>query len=138
MLHRLREAAATRSFNAPLSGTVEADETFVGGKAKNKHAHKRTGLRGTAGKATVFGMVERGGYVWMMHVADVKAKSVQATTKEHVAPGSAVMTGEAAAFVGLQGRSSPLSVNHSAGECVRHFAIHASTIEGVWSRLKSA
>lgn len=136
VLHRLREAAATRSFNAPLAGTVEADETFVGDKSKNKHAHKRMGIRGTVGKATVFGMVERGGDVRMMHVPDVKAKSVQATIKEHVAPGSAVMTDEAAAFVGLQGRYSHLSVNHSAGEYVRHFTIHTKTIEGVWSQLK--
>lgn len=86
----------------------------MGGKAKNKHAHKRTGKRGAADKATVFGMVERGGDVRMMRVPDVKAKSVQATTKEHVAPGSAVMTDEAGAFIGLQGLYSHLSVNHSA------------------------
>ena len=136
VLHRLREAATTRSFNTPLSGTVEADETFVGGKSKNKHAHKRTGVRGPAGKATVFGMVERGGDVRMMHVPDVKAKSVQATIAEHVVPGSAVMTDEAPTFVGLQGRYSHLSVNHSTGEYVRHFTIHTNTIEGVWSQFK--
>jgi transposase-like protein len=57
MLHRLRHAARTRSFNRPLRGEVEADETFIGGKDKNKHAHKR----GKDQKVVVFGMLERGG-----------------------------------------------------------------------------
>src|SRR3954451_14741716 len=62
MLHRLRHAAKTKSFNKPLSGQVEVDETFVGGKEKNKHATKRKHLgTGGAGKIAVFGMLERGG-----------------------------------------------------------------------------
>src|SRR3954451_15678287 len=62
MLHRLRHAAETKSFNAPLRGQVEADETFVGGKEKNKHANKKTpGGQGDANKAVVFGMLESGG-----------------------------------------------------------------------------
>lgn len=136
VLHRLRDAATTKSFNAPLAGTVEADETFVGGKSKNKHKSKRTGVRGPAGKAVVFGMVQRDGELRMQHVHNLKARNVQATINENVAPGSAVMTDEAAAFVGLQGRYSHLSVNHSKGEYVRHFTIHTNTIEGVWSLLK--
>lgn len=51
MLHRLRYAAQTKSFNAPLEGIVEADETFIGGKEKNKHASKcRRGTQGGAEK----------------------------------------------------------------------------------------
>ena len=115
---------------------MEADETFVGGKSKNKHASKRTGVRGTAGKAVVFGMIERGGELRMQHVADVKASTVQTAIKAHVAPGSTMMTDEATAYVGLQGRYSHLAVNHSAGEYVRHFTIHTNTIEGAWSQLK--
>ncbi|GAA0577551.1 IS1595 family transposase [Craurococcus roseus] len=136
VLHRLREAAATRSFNGPLSGTVEADETFVGGRSKNKHASKRTGIRGLSGKALVFGIVERGGDPRMVAASDLKARTVQGTIAEHVAPGSTVMTDEAPAFVGLQGRYSHHSVNHGAGEYVRHFNIHTNTIEGAWSQLK--
>lgn len=56
MLHRLRHAAKTKSFNAPLKGDVEADETYIGGKEKNKHARDRKGgTQGGAGKAVVLG-----------------------------------------------------------------------------------
>ncbi len=58
MLHRLRHAARTKSFNRPLEGMVEADETFIGGKEKNKHAHKRTpGSQGGANKVAVMGIM---------------------------------------------------------------------------------
>lgn len=78
MMHRLRHAAQTKSFNAPLKGTVEADETFVGGKEKNKHASKREGgTQGGKGKAAVFGMLERDGEMRAMHVANLKAKEAR-------------------------------------------------------------
>lgn len=137
MLHRLRHAAVTKSFNAPLAGTVEADETFVGGKEKNKHASKRTGdTKGGKGKAVVFGMVERGGDLRMMHVPDLKARGVHAMVGEHVAPGANLMTDEHVSFVGLQGRYNHHTVNHAKGEYVRHFVLHTNTIEGAWSLLK--
>lgn len=61
VLHRLRHAARTQSFNTPpMSGVVEVDETFVGGKAKNLPG-RRSGLRNTKGKISVIGAVERKG-----------------------------------------------------------------------------
>src|SRR5215472_14646413 len=58
MLHRLRHAARTRSFNRTLKGHVEVDETYVGGKGENRHVgHKRAD--GTAGKTAVIGVVQR-------------------------------------------------------------------------------
>ena len=59
---RLREAAATKSFDKPLAGEVEIDETFVGGKERNKHEWQRQHAgTGGVGKTAVFGMLERGG-----------------------------------------------------------------------------
>ena len=74
VLQRLRHAAKTRSFNKPLSGDVEADETFIGGKEKNKHAKDRKGgTQGGAGKAVVLGMLERGGDIRAMHMPNLTA-----------------------------------------------------------------
>ena len=61
VLHRLRHAAQTRSFNRPLSGEDEVDETFIGGKAINEHSNKRQNAgRGPVGKVVVFDALERG------------------------------------------------------------------------------
>src|ERR1700722_5652480 len=77
ILHRLRHAARTNSFNAPLKGTVEADTAFIGGKEGNKHSRDRKpGQQGGNGKAIVLGMVERDG--------ELRAKHIDATTKAAV------------------------------------------------------
>jgi transposase-like protein len=137
MLHRLRHAAKTKSFNAPLKGEVEADETFMGGKEKNKHQHKKTpGSQGGAHKAVVFGMLERGGELRVGVVPDAKAQTVQGAIAAHVAPGANIMTDEHRGYIGLQGRYSHHTVNHSAGEYVKHYFIHTNGIEGAWSLFK--
>jgi hypothetical protein len=78
IMHRLRHAATTKSFNAPLKGTVEVDETFVGGKAKNRHIDKRGKGEGTGGtgKAIVVGAVERKGDVVARVIENVKAETL--------------------------------------------------------------
>ena len=63
VLHRLRHAARTQSFNAPLSGVVEVDETYVGGKAANRHRRRRGKGKSAYGHTPVIGAVERGGDV---------------------------------------------------------------------------
>lgn len=136
MLHRLREAARTKSFNTPLSGVVEADETFVGGKEKNKHASKRTGkAQGGAGKAVVMGMIERGGDVRAFHLKHGVAGYIPFMVDHHVAKGTTLMTDEANAYNGLPDGYTHHAVNHSAGEYVRD-DVHTNSIEGVWSLLK--
>lgn len=137
VLHRLRHAARTRSFNAPLNGTLEADETYVGGKEKNKHASQRTGgTQGGKGKSIVLGMVEREGELRAGVVGDMKAKTVQSIVRANVEKGSTVMTDEHGAFVGLAGDYMHHAVNHSAGEYVRHYILHTNGIESVWALLK--
>lgn len=138
VLHRLRHAAATKSFNAPLKGDVEADTTYVGGKEKNKHASDRKGgTQGGSGKAVVLGMIERDGEMRAAHVPDGKAKTLQGVIRKTVKPGSALLTDEDRAFVGLDKDYTHLAVNHSAGEYVRLGGfVHTNSIESVWALLK--
>jgi transposase-like protein len=138
MLHRLRHAARTNSFNASLAGDIEADTTFVGGKEKNKHADKRTpGSQGGANKAVVLGIVERDGELRAVHVPDAKAKTLQGEVLKNVAKGSTVLTDEDRSFIGLDRDYTHLSVNHSQGEYVRLGGfVHTNTAESVWALLK--
>ncbi|WP_029087780.1 IS1595 family transposase [Brevundimonas aveniformis] len=137
VLHRLRHAARTDSFNAPLSGDVEVDETFVGGRESNKHANKKLRLgRGGLGKAVVLGMIQRDGEFRAGVVTDVKKTTLQGIVRQHVTPGSNVYTDESKSYIGLQGDYNHHTVNHQKGEYVRQFFAHTNTIEGVWALLK--
>src|SRR5882724_2769063 len=92
MDHRIRLALTMGSFNK-LSGQIEADETFIGGKARNMHASKRaTRITGTGGKdkTAVMGILERGGKVIAKVVPNRKKKSLQSELREHVLAGSAI------------------------------------------------
>lgn len=116
---------------------VEADETFVGGKEKNKHRKKRVkGNIGGTGKEAVFSLVERGGKVRSHHVPSVNAQTLRPILKAQLDAGSALMTdGE-----GQYRLVGPMfarheTVNHGIGEYVRGEA-HTNTIESYFAILK--
>ena len=136
MLHRLRHAATTKSFNRPLEGTVEADETFVGGKERNKHADKRqSGRQGGAGKAIVFGVMERGGELRTKVIPNRAGKTMMAAVSEHVALGAEVHTDEWKGYRSLHTRFTHKNVNHKKGEFAKD-GVTTNSVEGVWSLLK--
>ncbi len=83
----MRHAIRTQSFNRPLGGEVEADETFIGGKEKNKHEWQRTGgKQGGAGKVAVLGMLEREGELRTGVTPNLRAGTVQTVICDNVAP----------------------------------------------------
>ena len=142
MLHRLRHAARTRSFNRPLDGEIEVDETFIGGKAKNRslsarQAQRATGKRthGTAGKTIVMGILERGGELRAGVIPDTKKDTLEAIVQHHVKPGAAVYTDEHHGYGDLGQDYRHGAVAHAREEYVRG-AIHTNAIEGFWSLLK--
>ena len=130
MLHRIRLAMETKSFNKSLEGTVEADETYVGGKH-----HKGKRGRGSENKTVVFGMVARQGKVRAMPVPDVKRKTLQGLIQKHVAQGSNVMTDEWTAYNGLNVAYNHQRIGHLKKEYVRG-GMHTQNIENFWSLLK--
>ncbi len=140
MLQRIRYIVGNDSFDAPLGGIVEADETFVGGKEKNKHKSKRT--KGTQGvgsiktKSVVFGMVERGGNIKMKHIPDLEMATFKSAIDNSISADAFVMTDEAGHYnkQTLSGRSHA-KVVHSRGEYVNG-PIYTNTAEGAFSHFK--
>ncbi len=134
VLHRLRYAARTRSFNRPLHGVVELDETYHGGVEGNRHAKDRK--KAKKKKTIIFGLLERGGEVRAKSIRGLKGRTVRGRVFDNVKDGANLMTDEAVVFTQLQGPYKVHSVNHSAGEYVRHYYCHINGMEGFWSLFK--
>ena len=133
MLHRIREACAGGQFK--LSRVVEVDETHIGGKAKNKHASKKTEHQGTGmvGKQAVLGIRERQGRTKMLPIAETTQQTLHGTIQAHVEPNTLVYTDDHGGYRGLPYPHE--TVRHSAKEYVNGLA-HTNGIESVWSVLK--
>jgi transposase-like protein len=136
MCHRIRESLKASPDLEPMGGqnkVVEADETYVGGKAKNR-AHREP-----APKQAVFSLVERDGNVRSFHVATVSSKTLGPIIHENINKSSALMTDESALYPKI-GASFSLhgTVNHSANEYARAYFWHTNTVEGYFSLLKRA
>jgi len=138
MAHRIREGMRELNPEGPLGGegkTVEMDETYVGGKEKNKHKSKRDPKKiGGAGKETVFSLVERGGRVRSHHVPNITAKTLRPIMTAQIHEASNVYSDDGGARTGSM-FAGHQSVNHSIGEYVRG-DVYTNTIEGYFSIMK--
>ncbi len=136
MLHRIRLAMQTGTFEK-LSGQVEADETYIGGKARNMHKSKREQKiqgRGASGKVAVMGLLERHGEVRTRVVPDTKSRTLQVEVRENVEPGSEVHTDALASYRGLDPEYVHNVVDHAEWYVDGH--VHTNGLENFWSLLK--
>jgi transposase-like protein len=137
MMHRIRLVLQKGSIDRKLMGDVEADETYIGGNARNMHADKRVKMLRTEGsfrKAVVIGMLERKGEVRTAVLNRASGKLIERSVREHVVPGSTLYSDQANAYLKV-GRDYAHKVINHAEEYVRG-NVHTNSIENFWSLLK--
>lgn len=140
MLHKIRGLFGLSDATV-LSGTVEMDEMYLGGRETNKHQSKK--VQGTQGRSTktktpIFGMIDRkNGTVVAMKVEDSKSSTLYPIIGQFVEDGSNVYTDEYIGYMGLAKKGYKHEfVNHKVREFVRCKDIHTNGIEGFWAHFK--
>ncbi len=138
MCHRIRESLRD-GHPGPLGGEgqiVEADETYVGGKDKNRHANKRVGVSGGAMKEPVVSLVERSGRVRSQHVKDVNVKTLRPILAEQIDAATHLLTDTTWVYKSAGKHfADHTMVNHTIGEYVRG-PLHTNTVESYFAILK--
>lgn len=137
MLHKIRYAMKHRT--GKLTGSVEIDETFVGGKNKNRHYNKKVKHsqgRSTIDKAAIFGFAERGGRVRTIQLGRLKSRGMQLLLAKFVNTSSVIYSDEYRAYNGLNKIFKEHHVvNHASYQYVDGDKT-TNTIESFWSHLK--
>jgi transposase-like protein len=139
MMHRIRLALQDETLGSKLGGEVEADETFIGGKARNMHksvkARRITGQgHNQKDKVVVMGMLQRGGTIRAQVIPDRKKETLQPIVKGNVQAGAALFTDELWGYDGLRSEYQHQIIDHA----VKYVdgKIHTNGMENFWSLLK--
>jgi transposase-like protein len=133
--HRLRAGLADPEFRQ-LMGVVEIDETYIGGKEKNRHKNKKQGGRGTAGKVPVIGAISRKGNVVCQMIENADTETLTRFVRKAVSDKvDLVATDEHAGYRYIKWAMPHEVISHSTGEYVRG-NVHTNNIESFWSLLK--
>lgn len=138
MAQRIRYALKVKSFDKKLDGVIQCDETFVGGKNKNRHSHKKVANsqgRSFKDKTPVLGMLHVGGDLRLVVMPDTSLASIQPSINEHVREGSIVVSDEWHGYAGVSEKYYHIVMDHQQKEFVRG-AFHTNSIEGFWGIFK--
>lgn len=139
--HRIREMLADKE-PALLDGMVEADETYVGGKNKNRHKDKKiegSQGRSAADKTPVVGLVERGGRVVTFVTKNTDSQTLHQIIENNVADGATIVTDAYKSYDGIDSFLNHIKVKHEEGGyvvVVGEHKFHTQNIENFWSQLK--
>jgi len=142
MFNLIRNRLMEQDYQGPLSGEVEADETWIGGKMREVEK-RRARAEGKAERGqyvkhreTVFGMVERNGRVIALHVPSRYGYTIRTKIRDHVEVGCSLYTDDFRGYEGLERRYDHHTINHS----LRIYArgdVHTQTVEGFFALLKN-
>jgi transposase-like protein len=144
MAHRIRYAMEQPPFAERLSGVLEVDETYIGGKARNRHSRERhwqtrgrvSNIGRGVGKTPVVALVERDGMARSFRIANVTGAELRGAIRRNVDPSARLMTDAFKSYTGLGKEfASHEIVNHADDEWVRG-DVHTNTVENFFSILK--
>lgn len=143
MAQRIRACFGIEN-NNDLEGIVEADESFYGGKNKNRHANKKVKNsqgRSFKDKTPIVGLVARGGKMTAVVVKDTKRETIQPIIRRYVAKGSTLVSDDWMGYNGIESHVNHYSIKH-VDKGYKHdydsSVIHTNTVEGAWKIMKNS